>query len=243
MPQSSPFRSTLNTGYITVGQVWSMYQSSPIPSRFEHGLHYSFGHVWSIYQSSPFRSTLNTALDMCEVNVPKQSINVGGADGRRAGPPTTTTSIDFIDVSRCLATSIEIDKCIRRGWAQTTATTTTTSIDFIDVSGCRDVDRSYRCLCRMSRDVDRFYRCLWMSRDVDRFYRCRMSRDVDRFYRCLWMSRDVDRFYRCLWMSRDVDRFYRCLWMSRDVDRFIDVSGCLATSIDLSMSLDVSRRR
>ena len=44
MYRSSPFRSTLNTGYNT---------------------------VWSMYRSSPFRSTLNTgyitALDMCEV--------------------------------------------------------------------------------------------------------------------------------------------------------------------------------
>ena len=46
-----------------------------------------------------------------------------------------TTSIDFFDVSRCLATSIDIDKCRWRGWAQTRATTTT-SIDFIDVSRC-----------------------------------------------------------------------------------------------------------
>ena len=58
--------------HYSFGHVWSMYRSSPFPSTFEHGLHYSFGHVvWSMYQSSPFRSTLNTgyitALDMCEV--------------------------------------------------------------------------------------------------------------------------------------------------------------------------------
>ena len=42
-------------------------------------------------------------------------------------------SIDFIDVSRCLATSIDVEV----GWAPTRAmTTTTTSIDFIDVSRC-----------------------------------------------------------------------------------------------------------
>ena len=47
MYRSSPFRSTLNTGYITTLDMWSMYRSSP------------------------FRSTLNTGyittLDMCEV--------------------------------------------------------------------------------------------------------------------------------------------------------------------------------
>ena len=47
MYRSSPFRNTLNTGYITALDMWSMYRSSP------------------------FRSTLNTgyitALDMCEV--------------------------------------------------------------------------------------------------------------------------------------------------------------------------------
>ena len=70
--------------------------------------------------------------------------SIGGADGRMSRATTTTTttttttSIDFIDVSPCLATSIDIDTCRRRGWAQTraTTTTTTTSIDFIDVSRC-----------------------------------------------------------------------------------------------------------
>ena len=48
MYQSSPFRSTLNTGYITALDMCE-----------------------NMYQSSPFRSSLNTgyitALDMCEV--------------------------------------------------------------------------------------------------------------------------------------------------------------------------------
>ena len=41
-------------------------------------------------------------------------------------------SIDFIDVSRCLVTSIDVEV----GWAPTRATTTTKLIDFIDVSRC-----------------------------------------------------------------------------------------------------------
>ena len=96
MYRSSPFRSTLNTGYITALdmcevcteevhsvalwtrvtlQLWTCVKyvlKKSIPYHFEHGLHYSFGHVWSMHQSSPFRtSSLNTgyitALDMCEV--------------------------------------------------------------------------------------------------------------------------------------------------------------------------------
>ena len=84
MYRSSPFRSTLNTGYITgldmckvcteavhsgalwtrvTLHVWTCVKYVPkqsIPEHFEHGLHYMFGHVYSIYRSSPFRSTLNT---------------------------------------------------------------------------------------------------------------------------------------------------------------------------------------
>ena len=69
-----------------------------------------------------------------------------------------------------------------------------------------------------------------------------MSRDVDKFYRCLSMSRDVDKFYRCLSMSRDVDRRQihfggrwaktRATTTTTSID-FIDVSRCLATSIDV----------
>ena len=142
-------------------------------------------------------------------------------------------SIDFFDVSRCLATSIDVEV----GWAPTRATTTTTtSIDFIDVS---------RCLA-MSIDVDT---CIggWMGADqgdddddddVDRFYRClATSIDFINVSRCLAMSIDVD---TCIggWMGADqgddddddVDRFYRCLATSID---FIDVARCLATSIDV----------
>ena len=74
----------------------------------------------------------------CDVDRRRYMYSIGGADGRMSrATTTTTTSIDFIDVSPCLATSIDIDTCRRRGWAQTRATTTTTtSIDFIDVSRC-----------------------------------------------------------------------------------------------------------
>ena len=98
MYRSSPFHSTLNTGYITAldmcevcteevhsvaprtrvtSQLWTCVQYVPkqsIPQHFEHGLHHSFGHVWSMYRSSPFRSTLNTgyvtAFDKCKVWTP-----------------------------------------------------------------------------------------------------------------------------------------------------------------------------
>ena len=93
---SSPFRSTLNTSYITfLGHVWSMYLSSPLRSTLNTGYITTldmcevcteavhsvplwtrvtsqlFGHAWSMYGRSPLRSTLNrgciTASDMCEV--------------------------------------------------------------------------------------------------------------------------------------------------------------------------------
>ena len=68
---SSPFRSTLNTGYITALDMLKYVPKQSTAKHFEHGLHHSFGHVCSMYGSSPFRSTLNTgyitALDMCEV--------------------------------------------------------------------------------------------------------------------------------------------------------------------------------
>ena len=80
----SPFRSTLNTSYITrlymcevctdaghsvalwtrvTSRDWTYVKCVP--------LHHTFGHVWSVHGSSPFRSTLNTSyitpLYMCEV--------------------------------------------------------------------------------------------------------------------------------------------------------------------------------
>ena len=61
MHRSSPFRSTLNTGYITaldMCEVCTEAVHSAIPSQFEHGLHYSFGHLWSMYRSSPFRHSV-----------------------------------------------------------------------------------------------------------------------------------------------------------------------------------------
>ena len=95
MYRSSPFRSSLNTSYITsldmcevcteavkskapwtrvTSQVWTCVKYAPkqsIPKHLEHELHHRFGHVWSLYRSSPFRNTLNTSyitcLDMCEV--------------------------------------------------------------------------------------------------------------------------------------------------------------------------------
>ena len=95
MYRSSPFRSSLNTSYITsldmcevcteavkskapwtrvTSQVWTCVKYVPkqsILKHLEHELHHRFGHVWSMYRSSPFRSTLNTSyitgLDMCEV--------------------------------------------------------------------------------------------------------------------------------------------------------------------------------
>ena len=95
MQLSSPFRSTLNTGFIipldmcevcteavhcealwtrVTSQLWTCVKYLPkqsIPYYFEHGLYHSFGHVWCMCRSSPFRTTLNTgyitALDMCAV--------------------------------------------------------------------------------------------------------------------------------------------------------------------------------
>ena len=89
MYRSSPFRHSLNTGYITgfdmcrvcteavhsvtlwtrvTSQVWTCVEYVPkqsIPWHFEHGLHHS------MYRSSPFRHTLNTGyitgFDMCRV--------------------------------------------------------------------------------------------------------------------------------------------------------------------------------
>ena len=92
---SSPFRSTLNTGYITALdmcdvcteavhsialwtrvtlQLWACVKYVLVQAVHSVELWtrvYSFGHVLCMYRSSPFRSTLNTgyitALDMCEV--------------------------------------------------------------------------------------------------------------------------------------------------------------------------------
>ena len=70
MYRSSPFRSTLNTSYISFGHVLRMYRSSPFRSTLNTS-YIRFGHVLSMYRSSPFRSTLNTsytlALNMCWV--------------------------------------------------------------------------------------------------------------------------------------------------------------------------------
>ena len=80
----SPFRSTLNTSYITrldmcevcteaVHSValWTRVTSHVCTCVKCVPLHHTFGHVWSVYRCSPFRSTLNTSyitrLDMCEV--------------------------------------------------------------------------------------------------------------------------------------------------------------------------------
>ena len=59
MYRSSPWRSTLNTGYIRFGHVWHMYRSSPWRSTLNTG-YIRFGHVWHMNRSSPLRSTLNT---------------------------------------------------------------------------------------------------------------------------------------------------------------------------------------
>ena len=95
MRLSSPFRSTLNTGYIialdtcevcteavhcvavwtqVASQLWTCVKyapKQPTVSHFEHGLHHSFGHVWSMYRSNPFRSNSTRVTsqlwDMCEV--------------------------------------------------------------------------------------------------------------------------------------------------------------------------------
>ena len=90
MYQSSPFRSTLNTGYITALDMCEVCigAGSPCCSTLNTGyitaldmcevckyvlvqavhavalwtrvIHYSLRHVWSMYRRSPFRSTLNT---------------------------------------------------------------------------------------------------------------------------------------------------------------------------------------
>ena len=79
----SPFRSTLNTSYITrldmcevcteaVHSValWTRVTSHICTCVKCVPLHHTFGHVWSVYRCSPFRSTLNTSyitrLYMCE---------------------------------------------------------------------------------------------------------------------------------------------------------------------------------
>ena len=70
MYQSSPFRSTLNTGYITALDMCEVCtEAVHVQVHFEHG-YPSLDHVW-VCSEGPFRSTLNTgyitALDMCEV--------------------------------------------------------------------------------------------------------------------------------------------------------------------------------
>ena len=83
MYRGSPFRSTLNTGYIKVrtcvkyvprqsialwtrvtsrcGHVWSMYCTKAFHSvALWTRVTLRCGHVWSMYRGSPFRSTLNT---------------------------------------------------------------------------------------------------------------------------------------------------------------------------------------
>ena len=81
MYRSSPFRTTLNTGYITALDMCEVCTEAVHCEHFDQDLHHSFGHVWSVptafgharsmYGRSPLRSTLNTgyitALDMCEV--------------------------------------------------------------------------------------------------------------------------------------------------------------------------------
>ena len=71
MYRSSPFRSTLNTSYITGLGMWSMYRSSPFRSTLNTSYITALG-MWSMYRSSPFRSTFSTsyitALDMSEVS-------------------------------------------------------------------------------------------------------------------------------------------------------------------------------
>ena len=74
----SPFRTTLNTGYITALDMCAVCGTA---QHFEHELHHSFGHAWSMYRRSPLRSTFEKAVhsvalwtwvtshlwDMCEV--------------------------------------------------------------------------------------------------------------------------------------------------------------------------------
>ena len=101
MYRSSPFHSTLNTGYITALdmcevcteavhsvalwtrvtlQLWTCVKyvrKQSIPKHFEHGLHYSFGHVWSMYRavhSVALWTRVTLQLWTCVKYVPKQSI-------------------------------------------------------------------------------------------------------------------------------------------------------------------------
>ena len=72
MYRKNPFRSTLNTGYITALDICGICtEAVHCVALFEHGLHHTLGHVWRMYWISPLRSTLNTgyitALDMCDV--------------------------------------------------------------------------------------------------------------------------------------------------------------------------------
>ena len=62
MYRSSPFRSTLNRGYITGLDMCKICTEAVHSVALEHGLQYRFGHVENMYRSSPFRSTLNTGI-------------------------------------------------------------------------------------------------------------------------------------------------------------------------------------
>ena len=70
MYRSSPFRSTLNTGYISFGHVLSMYRSSPFRSTVNTG-YIRFGHVLWVCTEAVHSVALWTrvtfALDMCWV--------------------------------------------------------------------------------------------------------------------------------------------------------------------------------
>ena len=179
-------------------------------------------------------------------DVDRRRYIIGGGGAQTMATTTTTTSINSINVSRCLATSIDVDTLYVGGGAQTRATTTT-SINSINVS-----------------------RCLATSIDVDTVTCRRMGADqgddddddVDKFYQCLSMSRDVD---RRRYMYRIGGAQTMATTTTTTSINSINVSGCLATSIDVDtcrrmgadqgddddddvdkfypMSLDVSRRR
>ena len=80
LPEGSPFRAQGNNKTQTNFNSHSFgVENSIKESKCVHEQYHNFGHVSSMCRSSPWRSTLNTnvitALDTCQVHVPKPSLS------------------------------------------------------------------------------------------------------------------------------------------------------------------------
>ena len=141
--RSSPFRSTLNTGYITA------FDMCEVCTEAVHSIA-----LWT-------RVTVQLWTCVKYVSVFPNSATLPQFCVQAAINPVSM-SRDVDRFYRCLSMSRGVDRIYR---------CLATSIDFIDVlrrrkilSMSRDVDRFYRFLS-VSRGVDRIYRCLAASID------------------------------------------------------------------------------